>query len=142
MKGAFLSIEEARNRVAAHSLQRERIAALVAMGETPRMRAAFGQAGRQTGAFTNVLAIQLVLTPAIVATIVAAEQTFTCPGVPATTTAPAIVVVNRQGAPNGAIEVCHCRVSAVNQIGISWVNPTAAGVTPTAATTYNVVVMW
>lgn len=102
--------------------------------------AAFGQLNR--GGFSNVLAIQLVLTPAAVNTIICAEQTFTCPGIPAVATASAIVVVNRTSALNGAIEVCHCRQSAVNQIGISWVNPTAGSVTPTAAQTYSVVAMW
>src|SRR4051812_15660098 len=76
---------------------------------------------------------RLTLSPAIVATIVVAEQTFTCPGLPAnaqvSVTPPAI---------NGAIAPCYARRTAANTVGIGWVNPTAGGVTPTASQVYEV----
>lgn len=101
---------------------------------------AFGQ-GPRGGAFSNVLAQQLVLSPAAVNTVTSVEQTFTCPGIPASTTAVAIVIVNCTAPLAGTI-VGNVRVSAVNQIGIQFANPTAGNLTPTASTTYNVVAMW
>lgn len=76
---------------------------------------------------------RLTLSPAIVATIVVAEQTFTCPGVPAN----AAVFVSKPTI-NGAIGTCQARRSAANQIAISFVNPTAGGITPTAGEVYEV----
>lgn len=91
--------------------------------------------------FPNQLAVQLVLTPAIVATIVAAEQTFTCPGVPDPAVRPSIVTVNKPTI-NGAISICAARASAANQIGLTFINPTVGGVTPTAGETYQVNAMF
>lgn len=76
---------------------------------------------------------RLTLSPAIVATIVVAEQTFTCPGIPAN----AAVTVSPP-AINGAVSPCYARMSAANQVAIGWVNPTAGGVTPTAAQVYEI----
>lgn len=101
---------------------------------------AFGQ-GPAGGSFRNVLAQQLVLSPAQVNTVTSVEQTFTCPGIPAVATAAAIVIVNAQATTAGIV-VGNVRQSAVNQIGIQFGNPTAGNVTPAASTTYNVVAMW
>lgn len=75
---------------------------------------------------------RLTLSPAIVATIVCAEQTFTCPGVPAN----AVVTVTKP--TTQTCSVIGGRRSAANQIAIAFVNPTAAGVTPTAAEVYEI----
>jgi len=77
----------------------------------------------------RVYCTQLTLSPAIVATIVCAEQTFTCLGIPA-----GFVAVTKPTAQTTM--PCHARRSAANTVAISFVNPTAAGVTPTATENY------
>jgi hypothetical protein len=67
------------------------------------------------------------LTPASVATIVVAEQTFTVTGL---TTADK-VVVNPPAIAN-ATGIAGARVSAADTLAIRFVNPTAGSLTPTA----------
>jgi hypothetical protein len=67
------------------------------------------------------------LTPASVATIVVAEQTFTVTGL---TTADK-VVVNPPSIAN-ATGIAGARVSAADTLAIRFVNPTAGSLTPTA----------
>lgn len=81
----------------------------------------------------------LLLTPAIVNTIVVAEQTFTPP---ANINLPvgALVLVNPP-AINGAVGPCYAARRSATTIGIGWVNPTAGNITPTATQLYEVIVI-
>lgn len=79
-------------------------------------------------------AYDVTISPTIVATITTAEQTFACPGL---TTADA-VFVNKPTAQAG-LGIAGARVSAADTLAITFVNPTAAGITPTASETYKVV---
>jgi hypothetical protein len=74
---------------------------------------------------------QLVLSPAIVATITTAEQIFPCNGLAVGD----FVHVSKPTAQAG-LGIAGARVTSANNIGITFVNPTAAGITPTAAETY------
>ncbi len=89
--------------------------------------------------FANVLAVQAVIDPASVAAASVAEQTFAVPGVPAPAT-PSIVDVNVQ-TPTANVGIGNCRASAVNQVGIQFINPTAGALDP-ASQTYNILVQW
>lgn len=91
--------------------------------------------------FRNWLAMQQTLSPAIVATITVAEQLFTVPGVPDPATTPSIVIANKPTVQAG-LGMCSSRASAANQVGLSFVNPTVAGITPTASEVYIIVAMW
>lgn len=75
--------------------------------------------------------IKVVLSPAIVATITVAEQTFTVNGVAVGDFVAVVKPTTQAG-----LGVCSARVSAANTVAISFVNPTAGGITPTAAETY------
>lgn len=73
--------------------------------------------------------VSLTLTPAIVATIVAAKQTFTVAGL-----AVGDSVVPLSNPNTTAAALCGAEVSAANTLRLTFVNPTAAGVTPTSGT--------
>lgn len=74
-----------------------------------------------------------VLSPAAVAPNTTAEQTFTVPGLPSGTP----VIVNKPTAQNG-LSIGGARVSAANTLAITFVNNTAATITPTASEQYTV----
>jgi hypothetical protein len=86
---------------------------------------------------TQVVVFQVLLTPASVATIVAAEQLITVTGVLA---GDIVVIAANSLAPATAVGAATARVSAANQIGIIYINPTAGALVPTPGT-YNVVVL-
>lgn len=73
------------------------------------------------------------LSPAIVAANTTAEQLFTVTGVKVGDQ----VFVNKPTAQAG-LGIVGERVSAANQVGITFSNNTAAGITPTAAEAYTV----
>jgi hypothetical protein len=73
------------------------------------------------------------LTPAAVAPNTSAEQTFTVAGLPAGVP----VIVNKPTAQNG-LSIGGARVSAANTLAITFVNNTAATITPTATEVYTV----
>lgn len=75
----------------------------------------------------GVYVLKASITPAEVATITTAEQTFTLPGVKVGD----VVSVSPPGHEAGVVASA-ARVTADSTIGITFVNPTAAGVTPTA----------
>ena len=77
--------------------------------------------------------ITAALTPVAVAPNTSAEQTFTGPGQPSGTP----VIVNKPSAPNG-LSIGGARVSALNTLAITFVNNTAATITPTAAEVYSI----
>ena len=81
---------------------------------------------------------QATLTPAIVATIVCAEQSFTVG--PGDLNLSASVSVSKPTI-NGAISSAQARVVSATNIGITFCNPTAAGVTPTAGEVYQFTVV-
>jgi hypothetical protein len=80
---------------------------------------------------------QATLSPAIVATIVQAEQSFAVG--PGDLNLSAVVSVTKPTVQSGGTPTSARVISATN-IGITWTNPTAAGVTPTAAEVYQFVV--
>lgn len=73
------------------------------------------------------------LTPVAVAPNTSAEQTFTVPGLAAGIP----VMVNKPTAQNG-LSIGGARVSALNTLAVTFVNNTAATITPTAAEVYTV----
>lgn len=72
-------------------------------------------------------AYQLTITPALTATIVAAEQTFTCTGL----STDDAVFVSPPGV-TASLGLASARVTAADTIGITWVNPTAGSLTAPA----------
>ncbi len=76
---------------------------------------------------------QATLSPAIVATIVTAEQSFAVG--PGDLNLSSVVNVTKPTHQSGGMP-CHARVVSATNIGITFVNPTAAGVTPTAGEVY------
>jgi len=87
------------------------------------------------GNVSGVYALEASLTPAEVATITTAEQTFTVAGLKATD----MVYVNSPSHVAG-VALANARVSAADTLALTFVNPTAAGVTP-AAGTYTITVV-
>lgn len=85
--------------------------------------------GIMNGNTAGVYMIRASLTPAEVATIVAARQTFTVPKL----NVGDMVLVNPPS-ESGALSISAARVSAANTLEITWVNPTAGALTPTAGT--------
>lgn len=73
--------------------------------------------------------VTLSLTPAAVATIVAAKQTFAVAGLNA---GDSVVPLSNPNATAAAL--CGAEVSAANTLRLTFVNPTAGSVTPTAGT--------
>lgn len=76
---------------------------------------------------------QATLSPAIVAAIVTAEQSFAVG--PGDLSSDEVVNVTKPTHQSGGMP-CHARVISATNIGITFVNPTAAGVTPTAGEVY------
>lgn len=75
------------------------------------------------------------LSPALVAANTTAEQLFTVTGVNVSD----VVVVNKPTAQAG-LGIVGVRASAANQVGITFSNNTAAGITPTASEVYSFLV--
>lgn len=86
-----------------------------------------------------VLHFQATLSPAIVATVVCAEQSFVV-GPGGYDAGNAAVIVTKPSLQAGAMPV-QARVIDATHIGITFVNPTAGGVTPTAGEVYNFTVI-
>lgn len=97
---------------------------------------------RDIGSFS---VISVVLSPSIVATITAAEQTFTVTGLKAAKAATANamatpgdqVIVTKPTAQAG-LALTGARVSADDTLALTFTNPTVAGITPTASETYTI----
>lgn len=74
--------------------------------------------------------ISATLTPASVATVVAVKQTgFTVPGVDATD-----IVIPAQDPIINAVALVGAKATAANTVSLTFVNPTAGALTPTAGT--------
>lgn len=88
-----------------------------------------------TGNIASLGVASVVLSPAQVAANTTAEQTFTVPGLRASDV---LVDVNKPTQQAG-LGVCGVRVSAANTMAVTFVNATAAPITPTASETYKVI---
>lgn len=82
---------------------------------------------------------QAALSPAIVATITTAEQLFTVG--PGNLNPGAGGVIVTKPSLNAGVGIANARVASATQIGITFVNPTAAGVTPTAGEVYQITII-
>jgi hypothetical protein len=81
--------------------------------------------------FANILA-----SPAVVATILAAEQSITVTGL---IVGDVVLSINKP--TQQTIGLNNGRVSAANTLQMSFTNPTAGGVTPTAAEVYKLIIL-
>ncbi len=81
------------------------------------------------GNIANIFLLQAALTPAQVNTITAPEQTFTVNGL----IVGDFVRVMKPSAQAG-LGIAGARVTAADTLGITYVNPTAGNITPTAET--------
>lgn len=88
-----------------------------------------------TGGSCGFSVQDLTISPTIVATITTSTQTFTLPGLKTTDQ----VVVTKPTAQTG-LSVTAARVSAADTVAITFMNPTAAGITPTASEVYKVAI--
>ena len=86
--------------------------------------------------------VQVALTPAIVATITTAVQTFTVTGLSLGDSLQAAdqILSVRKAAHQAGLGITSARVSAADTVEITFINPTAAGITPTAGELYTFVV--
>lgn len=101
-------------------------------------------AGDGTGLnFRGAHVFQIGLTFGAVATITATEQSMVVPTLPGQIPlAQCAVFGSRLGAPQAGACIAHCRVIDSTHIGVTWVNPTAGGVTPTAGETFTFALVW
>lgn len=74
---------------------------------------------------------RIIISPTIINAGLAPEQTFTCNGLAVGD----FVAVSKPTAQAG-LGIAGARVTAANTIGITFVNPTAGNITPTASETY------
>lgn len=91
-----------------------------------------------TGNIWKAGIFNLALTPVSVANATSAEQTFATTGIGLLTTD--VVLVQKPTAQAG-LGIVGSRVSAADTLAITYSNPTAATITPTAAETYIVTVL-
>lgn len=90
-------------------------------------------AGTGSTTITAMYHLNATLSPAQVAANTTAEQTFTVTGVAVGD----VIFVNKPTAQAG-LGIAGVRVSAANQIAITFVNATASPITPTASQTYQI----
>lgn len=81
------------------------------------------------GNLQMTLVLQATLTPAAVATVTSAEQTFTVPGL---LVGDQVSALNLQAAWTVLVDIVNARVSANNTLALSFQNNTAGSVTPPA----------
>lgn len=84
---------------------------------------------------TRLTKYTATLSPAIVAANVSAEQTFTVTGLVDSTD---MIVSVEKPTSQAGLGIVGWRVSADNQIGITFMNTTASGITPTASEVYQI----
>lgn len=103
--------------------------------------------GKEAGGYINadamakgVLTFSVLLTPAAVNTITAAQQLF---AVPTGTIGAGDVILSADKATDQAgIGMCYPRNNGGGTpLGLKWVNPTAGNVTPTAGEAYNIAIL-
>lgn len=88
-----------------------------------------------TGNIASLGVASVVLSPTQVAANTTAEQTFTVPGLRASDV---LVDVNKPTQQAG-LGICGIRASAENTMAVTFINATAAAITPTASETYKVI---
>ena len=84
----------------------------------------------------STLKLTATLSPAAVASASTVEQQFAVTGLPAGF----LVQVNKPTGQTG-LDIGGCRVVSNNVLGITFVNPTSAAITPTSAEVYNIVAL-
>lgn len=92
--------------------------------------------------FEHLSVITAALTPAAVATITTVEQTFTVTGLSVGDglNAPDQILSISKAAHQAGLAITGARVSAADTLKITFVNPTAGSITPTAGELYTIVV--
>lgn len=90
-----------------------------------------GSSDISRGNVANQFLLSVTLSPTSVANATSAEQTFTVPGLLASD----LVTVNKPTTQAG-LGIVGSRVSAVNTLAITFMNSTAATITPTASQAY------
>jgi len=90
-----------------------------------------GSSDIPTGNIQNIFLLQATLSPAAVVSVTAPEQTFTVNGL----LVGDFVNVQKPTAQAG-LGIAGSRVTAANTLGITFVNPTAGDITPTASEIY------
>jgi hypothetical protein len=91
-----------------------------------------------TGNLWKIGVFNITLSPSIVNTITAPEQTFAATGIGLLVTDQVQVQCM---APLAGVGIVNSRVSAADTLAIQFVNPTAGNLTPTASTVYRVTVL-
>lgn len=94
-----------------------------------------GPASQSLGNISLDMILNVTLSPATIATVTVAEQTFAVAGL----LVGDMVVVNKPTAQAG-IGIAGSRVVSAGVLGISFVNPTAGTLTPTASEIYRVAI--
>ena len=92
--------------------------------------------------FEHLTLVSLALTPAACGAATATEQTFTVTGLSigdALQATDIILNVQKPTAQTG-LAIGHYRVTAANTLGITFINPTAGSITPTAGEIYTITV--
>ena len=90
-----------------------------------------------TGNIWKIGVFNITLSPAIVNSVTAPEQTFAATGIGRLTTDQVQVQCM---APLAGVGVINARVSAADALTLQFCNPTAGGLTPTGSTVYRVTV--
>lgn len=88
------------------------------------------------GNINKLMVVSVALTPSAVSANTTAQQTFTVPGVLATD----VVIAVEKPSHQAGLGVVGARVTATDTVGITFSNNTGAGITPTAAETYDFVI--
>jgi hypothetical protein len=96
-----------------------------------------GAASIPLGNCSNVFMVGLTLSPTSVAPNTSAEQTFTVQGVHLGD----YLEANTTSANQAGLLITNTRVTANGTVGITFGNLTAATITPTASTTYTILVV-
>lgn len=91
--------------------------------------------------FSNILLFTASLSPALVAANTTAEQTFNVANLPANPAGGGGVLLVTKPTAQAGLGIVGARVVGAGQIGITFSNNTAAGITPTAAETYSFVLL-
>jgi hypothetical protein len=84
--------------------------------------------------YRKIKTYTVTLSPALVGNATVAEQTFPVTGVLATDVVLSVVKPTAQA----GLGIAGARVPSAGNVAISFVNPTAAGITPTAAEAYKI----
>lgn len=75
----------------------------------------------------------LAITTTTVLTVTAPERTFTLPGAKV-----GDIVIAQKPSAQAGLAVAGARITAADTLGITFVNPTAAGILPTAGEVWNI----